>query len=334
MTPDHGRTSRPIQVVVFGTPVYALPLIKQLAQDDTFDLLAVVTQPDRPAGRGHGLSASPVKQAALDLQLPLLQLATMRDTAIKERLRAFEADLFVVAAFGLIFGQSILEIPHHGCVNLHASILPSYRGAAPVTAAILSGDLETGITLMKMERGLDTGAMISVARTPVLATDTTDVLTSRLAELGADLAVRDLPRYVSGDVVPDAQRGQPSLVRRLLKEDGQVDWSKSAAEIERHVRAMWPWPRAWTSVGGQILQIHAARLEKIGKAKPGEIVRSESGLAIGTGDGLLVVEKGQLPGGKPLNGSELARNPGLLPGQLCKPPQPPDVPLIQKLESI
>jgi methionyl-tRNA formyltransferase len=321
-----------ISVVFFGTPEYGVPTLRGLAANAAFELRAVVTQPDRPAGRGHELVASPVKRAAIEISVPVLQPQTLRDETVRSQLRDLDADLFVVAAYGLIFGKPILEMPRFGCVNLHASILPAYRGAAPVSAAILSGDPITGVSLMEMERGLDTGAVISDAETPILPTDTTDALTARLADLGATLAMRDLPRYVSDELTSVPQTGAATVVRQLTKADGEVDWTHPAEAIERHVRAMWPWPRAWTRSGGLVLQIHQAHIAERGHLPAGALGIIEKSIAIGTGTRPLIVEVGQLPGGRPLSGQELAVSQRLQRNLVFEPKSAPAVPLIRPAE--
>ena len=237
---------KPISIVYFGTPTYAEPALRKLASDGRFDIRLVVTQPDRPAGRGHRLVSPAVRIVADELGLPIYQPATLRDEVSRAPLLAADADVFVVAAYGLIFGRKTLAIPRRGCLNLHASILPAYRGAAPIPAAILTGDSEIGVTLMEMEAGLDTGPIVDIVRTPIALDDTTASLTSRLGELGGNLVVDSLPTWYSGQLAAAPQPSGASVVRMLRKTDGGIDWSQSAEMIERQVRAMWPWPRAWT----------------------------------------------------------------------------------------
>jgi methionyl-tRNA formyltransferase len=308
-----------IRIAFFGTPEYAVPALRALAADPRFVVLLAVTQPDRPAGRGHRLVAPPVKIAATELGVPVIQPATLRDEAVRERLRALDADLFVVAAYGLIFSNAILGIPQFGCLNLHASILPRFRGAAPIPAAILSGDDQTGVTLMVMERGLDTGPILAVARTPITTTDTTESLTARLADIGARLAVDSIPDFLSGRVRPMPQPAGASVVRRLTKADGQIDWRRAAVEVDRHVRAMWPWPRAWTVAENKVMQIHAVTVQA-GQQEfaaglwmtPGSIRITDGKPQILCGDGRFAeIERGQWAGAKPLTGADLVRGRAL-----------------------
>jgi methionyl-tRNA formyltransferase len=327
--------SPPIRVVFFGTPSYSVPTIRLLATEPTYDLRLVVTQPDRPAGRGHKLVQPPAKEAAESLGIPVIQPETLRDDAVREQLRAIEADLFVVAAYGRIFSRAILDIPRRGCLNLHASLLPKYRGAAPVTAAILNGDLTTGVTLMLMERGLDTGPTVGRREIAIEPQDTTDSLTARLANVGAELAHRTIPRLISGEIAPLPQPGGGSIVRQVVTADGAIDWSQSAEQIERRVRAMWPWPRAATAADGNLLQIHQAsvlREHPGGITPPGTVTVRGSAPVVVCGGGALVIEVGQVSGGRAQSGSDLVRGRVLLEGQVLTSLPGPETPLVQPVE--
>jgi methionyl-tRNA formyltransferase len=319
-----------LRIVYFGTPEFAVPALRAIAEDDRFEVRLVVTQPDRPAGRGQRLTPSPVKQAAEQLGLSVYQPSKLKADEDREPLIGAEADVFVVAAFGLIFGRRTLEIPRLGCVNLHASILPKYRGASPVAAAIAAGDDETGISLMKMEAGLDTGPVIAVSKVAIESTETTETLTAKLADLGARLAVEKLDPFASGELEPFPQ-GEvgASVTRTLKKADGWLDWSWPASKLVRWVRAMWPWPRAWTTLEGQPIQVHRASVGDFSSNhRPGTIVAIGDAIAVQTGEGVLLVDVIQLAGGKPLEGSVAARS-GRLPvgtilGESGAPePQPP-----------
>jgi len=326
--------SRRIRLAFFGTPPYAVPTLRKLATDARFDVRIVVTQPDRKAGRGHQLVAPAVKVAAQELGLPVMQPPTLRDEDARAQLRALEADLFVVAAYGLIFSRPILDMPDYGCLNLHASILPHYRGAAPIPAAILNGDAETGVTLMMMERGLDTGPIVAVAKTPIEPSDTTESLTSRLAEIGAQLAVDRIPDLVSGRIESYPQPAGATAVRPLMKADGQIDWRQPATWIERQVRAMWPWPRAWTLVGDRQLQIHSASVAPGNAAgQPGRVEITGGRLAVRCGDGnCLVIDQAQLAGSKPASGASLANGHVIASGDTLPSADPPETPFIRRVE--
>ena len=321
--------SHPISIVYFGTPAYAEPALRRLAGDDRFDIRLVVTQPDRPAGRGHRLVAPAVKVVGEELALPVYQPATLRDEASRAPLVAADADVFVVAAYGLIFGRKTLAIPRRGCLNLHASILPAYRGAAPIPAAILRGDAETGVTLMEMEIGLDTGRIVDIARTPIHLDDTTATLTERLGRVGGGLVADALPSWFTGDLVSAAQPDGASSVRMLTKADGGIDWVRTAVEIKRHVRAMWPWPRAWTQVGDVVIQIHAASAAEAAGLRPGEVGLADGLVVVGTGDGALRLDTIQLPGGRPLPAVEALTRGPLRMGSTLTSARPPDVPLVE-----
>lgn len=297
-----------MRVVFFGTPEFAVPTLRLLAEDPTFELSLVVTQPDRPAGRGRRSERSPVALEAARRGLPLYQPESLRSEAARAPLVAAGADLFVVAAFGLIFGRRTLAIPRLGCVNVHASLLPRFRGASPIPAAILSGDRETGVTLMLMEQGLDTGPTIAAAAEPIAPDDTTESLTSRLGRLGATLVAEALPRYADGALRPTPQPAAgASLTRPLTKADGWIDWSLEAVPLERHVRAMWPWPRAWTTFAGEPLQIHRARLapERL-EAAPGQVRWTGEALLVACGAGALRLDAVQPPGRRPMSGAAFA----------------------------
>jgi len=319
----------PISIVYFGTPAYAEPALRKLASDSRFDVRLVVTQPDRPAGRGHRLVSPAVKAVADELRLPVYQPETLRDEASRAPLVATEADVFMVAAYGLIFGRNTLAIPRRGCVNLHASILPAYRGAAPIPAAILNGDAETGVTLMEMEAGLDTGPIVDIARTPIGAEDTTASLTERLGILGGDLAIGSLPSWFAGELSASPQPKGASAVRKLRKADGGIDWTQPVEAIERHVRAMWPWPRAWTLLDDTMIQIHRAAIDAAARLGVGEVGVEDRRVVVGTGSGNLVLEAVQLAGGKPISAADAIGGGLIQPGAILASVAPVDEPLIR-----
>ncbi len=300
------------RVIFMGTPAFAVPALEVLAARDDVDLCLVVTQPDRPAGRGKKLTSPPVKDAAIQLGLPLLQTATLRAPDVKEQIIALKPDLVVVAAFGMILGKWILELPRCGCVNLHASLLPKHRGASPISAAILAGDDVTGVTLMQMDRGLDTGDILFTTETPINDDDTTSSLTPRLAEAGAALLERHLSDILLGNVAPIPQPSGATETRQLTKADGEIDWSQSAEQIDRQVRAMWDWPRAWTDLAnGERLQVHQVAVVPDRHLASGELTTDRTGVYIGTGQGTLQLVQVQYPGGKPVTGQALIQKMSL-----------------------
>jgi methionyl-tRNA formyltransferase len=274
-----------VRAVFFGSPQFAVPTLQSLAASPAFEVALVVTQ----AAKG----TSPVELAAGDLGLPVYKPESLRDAAARDPLIAAEPDLFVVAAFGLIFRQRTLDIPRLGSINIHPSLLPTYRGASPIVAAIACGDRETGVGLMVMDAGIDTGAVISQERTSIGDDDTSESLGARLARMGAELAVRDIPGWVKGDLVASPQQGsQASLTRTLTKADGWIDWTRPAADIERQIRAMWPWPRAWTTFHGSPIQIHRATVvtAKNDTYEPGAVVLARRKLIVACGDDALEIQ--------------------------------------------
>lgn len=295
------------RIVFLGTPSYACPALRLLASTADVEVVLVVTQPDRPAGRGRKLLAPPVKALALDLGLPVVQTATLRTAEDRLPLIAERPDLIVVAAFGLILGKSVLSLPPRGCVNLHASLLPRYRGANPIAAAIASGERETGVSLMQMERGLDTGPVYDHDVMDIKIDDTTESLTARLAQTGAHVLDRTLPSLLDGTAVLEAQGPGATCTRPMTKDDGWIDWTRPAIDIERHVRAMWPWPRAWTTLAdGSRLQVHASDvIVEPHTGDPGTVSSSGSELIVRCGEGALQLQTVQLAGGKPADGGQL-----------------------------
>ncbi|RIK40891.1 MAG: methionyl-tRNA formyltransferase [Chloroflexi bacterium] len=292
-----------LRIIFMGTPDFAVPALRKLvegAASERWQVAAAVTQPDRPAGRGKRLVASPVKEYAQAQGLPVLQPQSLRkDPGAVKAIRQLAPDLIVVAAYGLILPRTVLEIPRFGCINIHASLLPAYRGASPITAAILDGLSETGVSIMLMDEGMDTGPVLAQARHAIDPADTTASLSQRLAELGATLLVTTLPQWVSGELKPTAQDQLPgalSYCRLIKKEDGHIDWNQPAIQIERMTRAYTPWPSAYTSWRGEPFKIWQAAVAA-GNAEPGRVVNTPQGPAVGSGEGLLLLRTVQ-PAGK------------------------------------
>ena len=284
-----------------GTPEFAVPTLNALAEAPAYDVVGVVTQPDRRCGRGRQLAPSAVKEAALAHSLPVFQPPSLREADAVAQLRAWEPLVCVVAAFGQILQPEILDLPSHGCINVHASLLPRWRGAAPVTGAILEGDQVTGVTIMRMDAGLDTGPILSQSDPPVPihATDTREELTRRLAREGAELLLKTLPPYLAGELTPQPQPEEGvTYVDQLRKQDGQLDWSLSAIELDRRVRAFQPWPGTFTTYLGQRLKVLrvSPMPEWRGESPPGTLVALADGLAVATGRGALRLEELQLAG--------------------------------------
>jgi methionyl-tRNA formyltransferase len=299
----------PVRVIFFGTAEFAVPSLAALAKDPGCHVLGVVTQPDRPKGRALQLHPSPVKALALTLGLPVWQPAKARAAEFVAFMREQAPELIVVAAYGQILPQSLLDIPRAGCLNVHGSILPKYRGAAPIQWAILNHDAETGVTIMKMDAGLDTGAIVSIVTTPVQATDNAQTLHDRLAALGAELLIRTLPGYLSGEVQPVPQPATGSTyARKITKEDGLLDWTLDATTLWCRVRGLTPWPGTFTSltVGGKSQGLKVWRAEPAeGSGRPGEVIgSSKAGLVVACAKGALRLLELQREGGKRLPAHE------------------------------
>ena len=308
-----------LRIVFMGTPELAAVSLRALISSKGFEIAGVVTQPDQPKGRGLKLQASPVKEAAQSENLPVLQPERAREENFIKRLAALQPELIAVAAYGQILPKAILELPRFGCLNVHTSLLPKYRGAAPIQHAILNGDAETGVTIMKMDVGLDTGDMLTQEQTQITASDNSQTLHDRLAELGASLLVRTIPDFVSGKIQPRPQPPEGvSYAAKIKKQDGQIDWVQPARVIWNRVRAMVPWPGAFTHLPGpqpQLLKIwEAEMIERSGEA--GNVLQADkSGIVVGCGSGALKILALQREGGRRMNAADfLAGNP-LRPGQ-------------------
>lgn len=303
-----------MRIVFAGTPRFAVPTLEALLASGR-DVVGVYTQPDRPAGRGRQLQAPPVKILAGEHGLAVFQPETLRDPAAQATLAALTPDLMVVIAYGLLLPQAVLDLPRLGCVNLHASLLPRWRGAAPIQRAILAGDTDTGITLMQMEAGLDTGAMLMRRSCPIDPHETAGELHDRLAQLAAEVITQALPSLAEARLIPEPQPAAGvTYAAKLDKAEAWIDWHQSALVIERQIRAFNPWPVAQTRLGDQVLRIWRARPEphRPQTAAPGTVVQADrTGVAVATGEGCLWLEQAQLPGGRPLPAVELARGRAL-----------------------
>jgi methionyl-tRNA formyltransferase len=308
-------------LIFMGSPQFAVPTLDALTR--AYAVRAVYTQPDKPAGRGKTLTAVPVAQWAAAHGLPIYQPRSFRkDPTVIERLRALQPDVIVVAAYGLILPQAVLDIPRFGCVNVHGSILPRHRGAAPIAAAILAGDAETGITIMQMDAGMDTGPMLAIGREPIRSADTTLTLGERLSHLGAQLLIDTVPRYLSGEIVPQAQPGEGiTYCSKINKADARIDWTRSAIEIDRAVRAYIPWPGAFTEWNGQLLKVLKTRIRHQDQAsvirEPGTILQLADGaIGVTTGDGVIELIEMQLAGRKAMSARDFVRGqPNLINAQ-------------------
>ena len=284
-----------------------------------YEVAAVYTQPDRKAGRGRSLAVSPVKKKAEDLGLPVLQPASFRKKETVEELGTIQPDLAVVAAYGKILPQEVLDIPKYGCVNIHPSLLPKHRGVSPVAAAILAGDEFTGVSIMLLDAGTDTGPVLARAKVPVYPCDTTGSLTAKLSLLGAEMLLELLPRYVNGEITPRPQNDEEATYCGMInREEGEIDWTLPAVDIWRRVRAYQPWPGCYTRWQGRQLKIiEAVPLPGAAESRPGRVTaveKRQAGFGVSTGDGILGVLKVQLEGKKAMTAAEFLRGQQKLVG--------------------
>lgn len=294
-------THTPLRIIFAGTPEFAASCLDALLKTH-HEIVAVYTQPDRPAGRGRKLRPSPVKTLAEQHQLPIHQPVSLKQPDEQATLQALNADLMVVVAYGLILPQPVLDAPRLGCINVHASLLPRWRGAAPIHRALLAGDEKTGITIMQMDAGLDTGDMLSKVECPILVDDTSGTLHDRLAELGAQALVDCLGPLSAGTLTAETQDdSQACYAHKLEKQEGEIDWSQPAALIARRIRGLNPWPVAYTRLGEDNLRIWAAHADvTAADAAPGTIIDATTdGIRVAAGEGSVLLTQLQLPGGKP-----------------------------------
>ncbi|MGE7993131.1 methionyl-tRNA formyltransferase [Pseudomonas sp. NPDC089554] len=294
-----------MRIVFAGTPEFAAEHLKALL-DSPYEIVAVYTQPDRPAGRGQKLMPSAVKALAVAHDIPVLQPPTLRNAEAQAELAALEPDLMVVVAYGLILPQAVLDIPRLGCINSHASLLPRWRGAAPIQRAVEAGDAESGVTVMRMEAGLDTGPMLLKVTTPISAEDTGGTLHDRLAEMGPPAVIQAIAGLADGSLQGEVQDDAlATYAHKLNKDEARLDWSRPAVELERLIRAFNPWPVCHSTLDGESVKVLAATLST-GQGAPGEILSaSKDGLVVACGDAALSLTRLQLPGGKALAFSDL-----------------------------
>jgi methionyl-tRNA formyltransferase len=293
-----------------GTPEFALPALDRLVSGG-HEVLAVYTQPDKPAGRGRGLVSSMVKKAALDYGLPVWQHPSLRPPEERERLASLRPEVIVVAAFGLLLPQNILDIPPLGCLNIHPSLLPRHRGPTPVAAAILAGDEITGVSIMLLDKGMDTGPLLAQQEVTISPQDTTGSLTAKLAQLGGQLLMQTLPLWLEGKLTPQPQDNEKATYSRLItKEEGELDWQRLAIELWRKVRAFQPWPGCYTTWQGRRLKVMEA-IPLPGGGEPGRVIaiKEVQGASVGVqaGEGVVGLLQLQLEGKRVMSAEEFIR---------------------------
>ena len=297
--------SSPLRIVFAGTPEFAAASLEAILENksaNNYDIVGVYTQPDRPAGRGQKLVQSPVKQLAIANQIPVFQPLNFKQQEDKAQLAELNADLMIVAAYGIILPKVVLDTPKLGCINVHASLLPRWRGAAPINRALIAGDLETGITIMQMDVGLDTGDMLLKSHCDITPLDTFSTLHDRLAVIGGEALIEALELLKQGALIPEQQdESQTCYAVKLTKQEGDIDWSASAKLIERQIRGLSPWPSAFTRSNQGIMKIHAAQIATVSDddTTPGDIlVVSKEGVIVATGNGSILITDIQFAGGK------------------------------------
>jgi methionyl-tRNA formyltransferase len=321
-----------LRIIYMGTPQFAVPALETLIEKRTpgallpegYEIVTVITRPDKPAGRGRGIIYSPVKQVALAHNIPVWQPGSFKKAVNSSALAEYHADLYIVAAFGQILPQVVLDQPHYGTLNIHASLLPKYRGADPIAEAILQGESETGISIMLLDAGIDTGPVLLKRSIPISDDDTTGTLTPKLAHLGAEALREALPGWIAGTITPELQdEEKASHTHMLTKEDGEIHWDRPAIILTRLVRAFNPWPGAYTHWRSKLLKIHIAHVldvEPGSTVLPGTvIIREVAGhkvMAVATGKGLLVVKQLQLEGKKAMGSEEFLRGYSHIVGEV------------------
>lgn len=302
------KNNNKIRIIFIGTAEFGRPAFRALILDPKLEIILAITQPDKPAGRNRTVISSPIKIMAEKNNLTVLQPEHIID--IKEKIALLKPDLIITIAYAQLIPEVILNIPKYGCLNLHTSLLPKYRGSAIIQQAILNGDEQTGITVMKMDKGLDTGPILTQLPVKICPEDTAGTLYHRLSKLSADFLINTVKQYLAGKIIPTPQdSSQASYVKELTKSDGLIDWTKPSAELVRFIRAMSPWPVAWTWWQGKKIKIISTQLEpiEINSYRPGKTFKYNSGLAVQSGQNALIIKKLQLEGKTELKSEEFLR---------------------------
>jgi methionyl-tRNA formyltransferase len=316
---DPGR----FRVVFMGTPPISVPFLEALVQSK-FDVTGVVSRPDRPAGRGFHIAPSPVSLFSRDHHIPLLTPLSLKNPDDWKEIRNWSPDVIVVVAYGKILPKGLLELPRFGCVNVHASLLPKLRGASPIQWAILKGFQTTGLTLMKMDEGMDTGPILAKLPVPVDARETTPTLTRKMMEAGPPFLVKQLSEYLSGNLLPSPQEGRESVAPLIRKEDGKIDFTLSAVEVDRHVRAMTPWPGAFCDSPAGVVKILSGSVCESGlpeNGTPGRVWKdSKHRMLVSCGEGFYCVNEILKPGKRVMSSEEFLRGHRTFPGAILNSP--------------
>ncbi|MEL0605840.1 methionyl-tRNA formyltransferase [Pseudoalteromonas undina] len=313
--------TKPLRIIFAGTPDFAARHLQALIQSE-HQIVGVYSQPDRPAGRGKKLKASEVKALALEHELPVFQPQSLKNEDALTELKSLNADIMIVVAYGLILPKAILEAPRLGCLNVHGSILPRWRGAAPIQRAIWAGDKDTGVTIMQMDEGLDTGDMLHISRCPIAADETSASLYTKLAELGPEALVQTINKLANGELIAEPQNDElANYAKKLSKEEANIDWTMDAVQIERNIRAFNPWPVCFTQMGEQSVKIYQASVVEQ-KGNAGEVLSSDkNGIVVACGTHALCITQLQPQGKKPmaisdfLNGRSDWVTPGTVLGE-------------------
>ncbi|WP_288984938.1 methionyl-tRNA formyltransferase [uncultured Pseudoalteromonas sp.] len=313
--------TQPLRIIFAGTPDFAARHLQALI-DSEHQIVGVYSQPDRPAGRGKKLKASEVKALALEHDLPVFQPQSLKTDEALEELSSLNADIMIVVAYGLILPKAILDAPRLGCLNVHGSILPRWRGAAPIQRAIWAGDQQTGVTIMQMDEGLDTGDMLHISRCPIDSTETSASLYAKLAELGPDALIDTINRLANGDITPEPQNdADANYAKKLSKDEANIDWSMDAEQIERNIRAFNPWPVCFTQMRGNTVKIYQANVVEQSGAAGTVLASDKNGIVVACGKHALSISELQPQGKKPmainnfLNGRSDWVTPGIVLGE-------------------
>jgi len=313
--------TQPLRIIFAGTPDFAARHLQALINSE-HQIVGVYSQPDRPAGRGKKLKASEVKALALEHDLPVFQPQSLKTDEALEELNSLNADIMIVVAYGLILPKAILDAPRLGCLNVHGSILPRWRGAAPIQRAIWAGDQQTGVTIMQMDEGLDTGDMLHVSHCPIDSAETSASLYTKLAELGPDALINTINRLAKGDITPEPQNdADANYAKKLSKDEANIDWSMDAEQIERNIRAFNPWPVCFTQMSGNTVKIYQANVVEQSGAAGTVLTSDKNGIVVACGKHALSISELQPQGKKPmaindfLNGRSDWVTPGTVLGE-------------------